>query len=57
MLPNVVCIIGLLILDHHFARNLKVGVSYDSGGFDLDNIAPFIADVKAIWKKVNLELG
>ena len=45
------------LLENHFVRNLKVGVSYDSGGFDLDNIAPFIADVKAVWKKVNLELG
>ena len=45
------------LLEKHFVRNLKVGVSYDSSGFDLDKIAPFIGDLKALWQKVNIELG
>ena len=45
------------LLETHFVRNLKVGVSYDSSSFDPNNIAPFIRDVKALWQKVNLELG
>jgi hypothetical protein len=45
------------LLEKHFKRDLKVGVSYDSSAFDLDNIAPFIENVKALWRKVNVENG
>jgi len=45
------------LLEKHFVRNLKVGVSFGSQGFDLGRIDRFIADVKDLWRKVNLELG
>lgn len=41
------------ILEKHFVRNIKVGVSYDSPGFDPEKIAPFVRDVKALWKNIN----
>jgi hypothetical protein len=38
-------------------RNLKVGVSFGSSGFNLGSIAQFIESVKALWKEGNIQLG
>jgi hypothetical protein len=45
------------LLEKHFVRNLKVGVSFSSSGFNLGSIAQFIESVKALWQKGNLQLG
>ena len=37
------------ILEKHFVRNLKVGVNYNTQGFSIEKIKPFIEDVKKLW--------
>ena len=40
------------LLEKHFHRDLKVGISYNSQGFSVDKIGPFINDLKALCKKL-----